>query len=115
MRKSPFFTLAILCVLIALTVVVLQPRAADDGGQDGKKKTQAVGKQPAPNAEVVPRQSAASTEDRSARRTRGRKVSDRFPNILLYTQDNKPVRFYDDLVKDRIVIVNFMYTSCVGT
>ena len=39
----------------------------------------------------------------------------RFPNIQLYTHDNEAVRFYDDLVKDRIVLVNFMYTTCKGT
>ena len=36
------------------------------------------------------------------------------PNIQLYTQDGKPVRFYDDLVKDRIVVITFMYTQCTG-
>jgi len=40
------------------------------------------------------------------------KLSDRFPNILLTTQDNKPVRFYEDLVKNRTVIVDFMYATC---
>ena len=39
----------------------------------------------------------------------------RFPNIQLYTQNDEAVRFYDDLVKDKIVIVNFMYASCTGT
>ena len=39
----------------------------------------------------------------------------RFPNIQLYTQNNEAVRFYDDLVKDRIVLVNFMYTTCKRT
>lgn len=39
----------------------------------------------------------------------------RFPNIQLRTQNNEPVRFYDDLVKDKIVLVNFMYTRCKGT
>ena len=42
------------------------------------------------------------------------KVSDRFPNIRLTTQYDQPVRFYDDLVKDKIVIINFMYTTCTG-
>ncbi len=41
------------------------------------------------------------------------KISDKFPNILLRTHDNKPVRFYDDLVKDRTVIVNFMLSNSV--
>ncbi|HSB81846.1 MAG TPA: SCO family protein [Candidatus Methylomirabilis sp.] len=36
----------------------------------------------------------------------------RFPNILLHTQDAKSVRFYDDLLKDKTVLINFMYTSC---
>jgi protein SCO1/2 len=40
------------------------------------------------------------------------KPSDGFPNILLQTQDGKSVRFYDDLVKDKTVLVNFIYTSC---
>jgi protein SCO1/2 len=40
------------------------------------------------------------------------KPSDVFPNILLQTQDGKPVRFYDDLVKGKTVLVNFIYTSC---
>jgi len=40
------------------------------------------------------------------------KHSDRFPNVSLLTQHEEPVRFYDDLVKDRVVIVNFMYATC---
>lgn len=40
------------------------------------------------------------------------KPSDAFPNILLQTQGGKSVRFYDDLVKDKAVLVNFIYTSC---
>ncbi len=40
------------------------------------------------------------------------KHSDRLPNILLRTQDNQSVRFYDDLISDRSVFINFMYTTC---
>jgi protein SCO1/2 len=40
------------------------------------------------------------------------KMSDRFPNILLYTHDNKPVRFYDDLIKNKTVIIDFMWATC---
>lgn len=36
----------------------------------------------------------------------------RFPNILLTTQDGKQVHFYDDLVKGKIVAVDFIYTTC---
>jgi protein SCO1 len=44
-----------------------------------------------------------------------RKQSDQFSNILLYDQHGKPVRFYDDLVKDKTVIINLMYTGCGET
>ena len=40
------------------------------------------------------------------------KHSDRFPNLKLRTHDDVPVRLYDDLVKDRVVLGNFMYTQC---
>ncbi len=35
-----------------------------------------------------------------------------FPNVPLTTQDGRKVRFYDDLIKGKIVAVNFIYTSC---
>ena len=37
-----------------------------------------------------------------------------FPNIELTTHEGKKVRFYDDLVKDKIVVINFMYAKCEG-
>jgi protein SCO1/2 len=37
-----------------------------------------------------------------------------FPNTSLLTQDNKPVRFFDDLLKGKIVLINFMFTTCTG-
>jgi protein SCO1/2 len=35
-----------------------------------------------------------------------------FPNVPLVTQDGQTVRFYDDLIKGKIVLVNFIYASC---
>jgi cytochrome oxidase Cu insertion factor (SCO1/SenC/PrrC family)/cytochrome c2 len=35
-----------------------------------------------------------------------------FPNLPVVTQDGKTVQFYDDLIKGKIVIVSFIYTSC---
>ena len=35
-----------------------------------------------------------------------------FPNLPVVTQDGKTLRFYDDVLKGKIVIVNFMYTNC---
>jgi protein SCO1/2 len=55
---------------------------------------------PAPGAEVVP----PTPRERIRQRY--------FPNVLLRTQDDKPVRFYDDLVKDKVVTINFFYATC---
>ena len=37
-----------------------------------------------------------------------------FTNTVLTTQDNKPVRFFDDLLKGKTVAINFMFTTCTG-
>lgn len=38
----------------------------------------------------------------------------RYTNAVLRTQDNQEVRFYDDLIKGKQVVVNFMYAECHG-
>jgi protein SCO1/2 len=35
-----------------------------------------------------------------------------FPNVELVTQDGKKVKFYDDLIRDRRVVVSMIYTRC---
>ncbi len=35
-----------------------------------------------------------------------------FPNVPLITHDGKHVLFFDDLVKDKVVAINFISTSC---
>jgi protein SCO1/2 len=37
-----------------------------------------------------------------------------FPNVELITHEGKKVRFYDDLIKDKIITLNFMYATCDG-
>jgi protein SCO1/2 len=37
-----------------------------------------------------------------------------FPNVVLTTHLGTKVRFYDDLLKDKIVMINFMYAKCEG-
>jgi protein SCO1 len=34
------------------------------------------------------------------------------PNVELITQDGRSVHFYDDLIKDKMVLINFMYAHC---
>jgi protein SCO1/2 len=35
-----------------------------------------------------------------------------FPNVPLITQDGKKVRFFDDLIKGKVVAINFIFTGC---
>jgi protein SCO1 len=35
-----------------------------------------------------------------------------FPNFTLRTHDGKSVRFYDDLIAGKFVVINFIYTGC---
>jgi protein SCO1/2 len=37
-----------------------------------------------------------------------------FPNVVLTTSTGKNVKFYDDLLKDKIVVLNLMYAECDG-
>jgi protein SCO1/2 len=42
------------------------------------------------------------------------RAADNFPNVVLLTQDGESVRFYDDLIKGKVVLINFMFTSCTN-
>ncbi|MCK5191077.1 MAG: SCO family protein, partial [Methylococcales bacterium] len=35
-----------------------------------------------------------------------------FPNVPLITHEGKTVHFFDDLIKDKVVVINFIYTHC---
>ena len=62
---------------------------------------------PLASAAAAPRSAAAGLARPSTNRRN-------FPNVTLITHDGEPVRFYDDLVKGRIVLFNFFYTRCDG-
>ena len=66
----------------------------------------------APDTRETPADSTATPSAEPVQRGDQRKQSDAFSNILLYTQHGEPVRFYDDLVKDKVVIINLIYTTC---
>jgi protein SCO1/2 len=38
--------------------------------------------------------------------------ADYFPNIPLVTHEGKKVRFFDDVIKDKVVAINFIFTRC---
>lgn len=39
---------------------------------------------------------------------------DYFPNVVLRTHEGREVRFYDDLIAGKVVLINFMYARCEG-
>lgn len=41
-------------------------------------------------------------------------ASPRFPNVVLRTHEGKAVRFYDDLLRGKVVAINMMYARCEG-
>ncbi|QPK63614.1 SCO family protein [Methylomonas sp. LL1] len=42
----------------------------------------------------------------------GRLGADYFPNVQLVNQDNQTLKFYDDMLKGKVVAINFIYTHC---
>ncbi len=38
-----------------------------------------------------------------------------FPNVELTTHNGDQVRFYDDLIKGKVVVINFMYATCTDS
>jgi len=95
-------------VVAALAVLVAWSEVATSAGDETAPLKGAEATSPAGAGSASPQLHSPPIRDPSGRR----RQSDRFPNPLLITQDETPVRFYDDLVKDRTVIVNFMYASC---
>ncbi len=60
-------------------------------------------------ASVTPITSKQKTQAAIAKRRR-----DKFLNLPLLTHEGKLVHFYDDLLKDKIVLINFTYVDCKG-
>ena len=56
----------------------------------------------------------ATGTDKTGDSARARLQRRNFPNVELLTQDGQRVRFYDDLIKDKIVTINFFYAKCEG-
>src|SRR5215207_6627931 len=64
---------------------------------------------------LAPGGHAATGGEKKRLRTPREKLAERsFPNVTLTTHEGKKVRFYDDLLKDKIVLINFMYVKCEG-
>jgi protein SCO1/2 len=49
------------------------------------------------------------------RLSRDERRRQRFPNVPVVDHDGNILRFYDDMLKDKTVLINFMYTRCNGS
>jgi len=58
--------------------------------------------------------SVGQVETKRVKTPRERLAERSFPNVTLTTHEGRKVKFYDDLIKDKIVIINFMYVKCDG-
>ena len=56
-------------------------------------------------------QSATAWADLTAEEERARRY---FTNLELVNQDGQTVRFFDDVLKGKVVVISFIFTSCQG-
>lgn len=69
---------------------------------------------PAPVLTQVTTRALSAETGKAVKSSRERLAERHFPNVTLTTQDGKKVRFYDDLIRDKIVLINFFYVKCDG-
>lgn len=60
----------------------------------------------------LPRDSASAQTSFSNSPQNSRWGQDYLPNVEVQDQDGKTYRFYDDLMKDKLVVINFIFTTC---
>ena len=84
--------------LVILSIGVMALSGCSGGEEDPADSIQAI--------------DYAAIEARLPEREPRGKVSDPFPNVLLTDQFGQTYRFFDDLIKERPIVVNFMFTEC---
>ena len=103
---------ATLVALVATCALTAGCASASLGGSGGSP-TETAEPVPATSPETPKEFIDKATWVESHPHPRGR-YSDKFPDILLTDQDGQEHRFYADLVRDRVVLVQFFYTTCRG-
>src|SRR5260370_41736843 len=63
-------------------------------------------------SETRPGTRAATSDHPMSAMARRRIQEQHLPNSPLLTQEGKQVRFYDDLIKDKVVTINFFFAKC---
>lgn len=62
---------------------------------------------------AVERIAAAATSTATPRGVR-RAARRPYPDVILRDQENRPLRLYEDLIQNRVVVINVAYTGCAG-
>jgi protein SCO1/2 len=90
------------------TVEVPLPQDSTTTGQPQRQLRKTV------NAAAAPAGEQPSRSDAKPEKSPAEKAAAYFPNTVLLTQDNQPVHFFDDMLKGKTVMINFMFTTCTG-
>ena len=57
----------------------------------------------------------AEAQQPSAQASRQEAAQKYFTDVVLVNQDGREMRLYSDLLKDRVVVINFFFATCQGT
>src|SRR5215472_14309648 len=60
------------------------------------------------DSDAQPRTTAQTTSQRPSNRW----VANYFPNLPVIDQNGRTLNFYDDVIKGKIVVISFIYTTC---
>ena len=96
----------LLAFAVILTSFVLLPSGPASAGGEGTESTPSChgsSHQEAQEAQA-PAPEVQAAQDRETRL--------RIPDMALTNQEGKPIHFYTDLVKDKVVAMNFIFTTC---
>ncbi|VAW63998.1 Cytochrome oxidase biogenesis protein Sco1/SenC/PrrC, thiol-disulfide reductase involved in Cu(I) insertion into CoxII Cu(A) center / Cytochrome c [hydrothermal vent metagenome] len=106
-KKIPYAAIVTALILVVLPVLTACTGAEKPmGGVTSKNADKELSKF------VLRAQSRKPKEKKQRRASQNRFGEGYFPNIELTNQDGEKVRFFDDLIKDKVVAINFMFTSC---
>jgi cytochrome oxidase Cu insertion factor (SCO1/SenC/PrrC family) len=97
---------AVAFVAVSTTVAMLLPRAVSQPFSP-RPAGAAVAAAPA-----IPQSGPRDNEERKKPSRRNKWGASYFPNLPVIDQNGRTLKFYDDVIKGKIVIISFIYTTC---
>jgi len=106
----------IACLVLCLFSVEAAPQTLQNQPSSNTTPASAVHRHNSPSAE---KGSGANGSDANGLKKRPGavtigKIQIAIPDLVVLDQDGKERRFYSDLIKDRVVVLSFFFTSCVS-